>query len=188
MTTQIDMKALEAGAQYLERTIEELNTEATELSYAQGQLQDLAYRMLKLHQEYALNARAHKDLAEYGRLKYANLPKVEKEAQRERQSGKCAICEGWGKEVSSLVVDHSHETGFVRGLLCGRCNNLLGGLESTHPSRSLSQAEVIGRAILYLARGGCWGQPLKWLQDQSAALSVAIQNHHPLHDRAHPND
>lgn len=40
------------------------------------------------------------------------------------QEGKCAICQrcdGW-----HLHIDHCHETGEVRGLLCRRCNSGLG--------------------------------------------------------------
>lgn len=52
-------------------------------------------------------------------------------AKLKEQDGKCAIC------LASIVIstemrqrdlhiDHCHETGKFRGLLCGNCNNLLG--------------------------------------------------------------
>lgn len=47
------------------------------------------------------------------------------------QGGKCALC--YTAEAKSrggeLVVDHDHETGRVRGLLCSPCNSWLGGYE-----------------------------------------------------------
>ena len=56
----------------------------------------------------------------------------EYDAMYERQEGRCAICgdlkdswqPGMGVEGRSrfLVVDHDHNTGRVRGLLCTRCN------------------------------------------------------------------
>jgi len=42
----------------------------------------------------------------------------------DRQGGSCAICKD--KPRDRLVVDHDHESGAVRGLLCGRCNLALG--------------------------------------------------------------
>ena len=47
-----------------------------------------------------------------------------------QQDGVCAICgelpaKGRGRR---LVVDHDHETGEIRGLLCGLCNVALGYL------------------------------------------------------------
>lgn len=41
------------------------------------------------------------------------------------QESKCAICE---KHVEKLHVDHCHDTGKVRGLLCTTCNHGLGKL------------------------------------------------------------
>jgi hypothetical protein len=52
----------------------------------------------------------------------------------DRQNGKCATCGGTetagrksGRGVADVfVVDHSHKTGKVRGLLCHRCNRAMG--------------------------------------------------------------
>lgn len=41
------------------------------------------------------------------------------------QNGVCAICKGRSTD-KSLAVDHCHETGKIRGLLCDRCNIALG--------------------------------------------------------------
>ena len=42
------------------------------------------------------------------------------------QGGGCAICEAPPPENGSLHVDHDHETGEVRGLLCFSCNGGIG--------------------------------------------------------------
>lgn len=42
------------------------------------------------------------------------------------QSGKCAICGEVFNNPSDACVDHNHETGKVRGLLCKKCNLALG--------------------------------------------------------------
>lgn len=39
------------------------------------------------------------------------------------QKGKCAIC---NKKTLDLVVDHNHDTGEIRGLLCHKCNRGIG--------------------------------------------------------------
>jgi len=42
------------------------------------------------------------------------------------QNGKCAICGELFENSSDACVDHDHETGKVRGLLCMKCNLGLG--------------------------------------------------------------
>ena len=43
-----------------------------------------------------------------------------------QQSGKCPICKTTFKERRDIHIDHSHNTGKVRGLLCKNCNHGLG--------------------------------------------------------------
>jgi hypothetical protein len=60
------------------------------------------------------------------------------------QGGGCAIC-GSGRPQSgkySLHVDHDHQTGVIRGLLCFRCNNAVGDLDD--------DAGLLRRAAEYL--------------------------------------
>lgn len=59
------------------------------------------------------------------------------------QAGVCAICAG-PPDRKYFCVDHSHDYGSVRGLLCFNCNVLLGVIEK------MSQSEV-SRFEKYLA-------------------------------------
>jgi len=54
-----------------------------------------------------------------------------------QQGGRCAVCPatiGEAKRNRALFVDHDHETGEIRGLLCGGCNAALGFLRD-RPAR-----------------------------------------------------
>lgn len=68
----------------------------------------------------------------------------------DRQGGRCAICregpDGAGRKYGHLNVDHDHDTGLVRGLLCSRCNTALGLLRD--------DLEIVYAAEAYLAMGG----------------------------------
>jgi hypothetical protein len=46
-----------------------------------------------------------------------------------QQGGGCAICGREPRPDISLHLDHDHETGQLRGILCFRCNNALGDLD-----------------------------------------------------------
>jgi len=61
------------------------------------------------------------------------------------QDGGCAVC-GDPPGRSALHVDHCHESGQVRGLLCFRCNSAIGNLRD--------DPDVVASALAYLTRHG----------------------------------
>jgi hypothetical protein len=65
------------------------------------------------------------------------------ESMFKKQSGACAVC--FEKSDKHLDVDHDHVTGEVRGLLCSRCNLLLGNVND--------DCDVLENAIRYLMKG-----------------------------------
>lgn len=62
-----------------------------------------------------------------------------------QQQGKCAICED-DDNGRALAVDHDHNTGKVRGLLCTNCNNGLGRFKD-NPERLRAATLYLERAI-----------------------------------------
>jgi hypothetical protein len=59
------------------------------------------------------------------------------------QDGRCAICQHTEtQEHRALVIDHHHESGRVRGLICSRCNKALGGFRDD-PAILLAAAEYL---------------------------------------------
>lgn len=67
----------------------------------------------------------------------------------EEQNGVCAICQ----EAPATAVDHNHETGQVRGILCSQCNSLIG--------YAREQEAVLFAAVTYLREKGANPEPLK---------------------------
>jgi hypothetical protein len=64
----------------------------------------------------------------------------------ESQQGRCAICDREELEMRTpLVMDHNHKTGVIRGLLCHRCNLLVGLIE--HDRGELARAYAYIRLI-----------------------------------------
>jgi len=59
------------------------------------------------------------------------------------QNGQCAICQKPPKG-RDLDVDHDHNTGAIRGLLCRNCNLMLGKIND--------RVEVLEKAIQYLRK------------------------------------
>lgn len=84
-------------------------------------------------------AKPHVARGAYLKYKYG-ITLDEYEQMLAAQGGKCWICHGI--DSVRLSVDHCHETGEVRGLLCGNCNRLIGYAKEDE--------EVLARAILYV--------------------------------------
>ncbi len=59
------------------------------------------------------------------------------------QGGGCAVC-GDPPGRTALHVDHCHDTGLVRGLLCFRCNSAIGNLRD--------DPDIIAAALAYVTR------------------------------------
>jgi hypothetical protein len=72
------------------------------------------------------------------------LKPADYDAMLAAQGGACAICGEPGKTWAdrNLNVDHDHETNKVRGLLCGRCNCMLG--------YARDRTDVLERGAAYL--------------------------------------
>jgi hypothetical protein len=85
-----------------------------------------------------------------GKLKSAYGITIEEyEEMYERQEGVCALCgraetSTYRSEPRRLAVDHCHDTGKVRALLCSNCNTGLGSF--------MHDPELLQRAISYLDR------------------------------------
>lgn len=63
----------------------------------------------------------------YRLLKEYNLTTEDYISLYKKQEGKCAICAKSFSDIKNAPhVDHCHETGKVRGLLCSKCNPALG--------------------------------------------------------------
>ena len=63
----------------------------------------------------------------------------------EEQDGRCAICdkkENKEEHYGKFVVDHCHNTGHVRGLLCNQCNLMIGNAKD--------DTTTLNNAIKYL--------------------------------------
>lgn len=79
------------------------------------------------------------------RKRLYNLSQSDYDNLYRSQNGNCAICGKSGENQSEktfLVVDHDHETGKVRGLLCAHCNSMLG--------HAYDSKDILAAAIKYL--------------------------------------
>ena len=90
------------------------------------------------------NKRYSKDVRQKRRLKSYNLSESQYTLLVSFSAGKCNICE---RELGTKEhIDHCHDSGKVRGLLCVKCNTAIGLLND--------DAALMRRAIEYIERDG----------------------------------
>lgn len=110
---------------------------------ANNRIKELKYRETYREAKNARN-REYKLLTTYG------LSPTDFQQLLDDQNGCCPVCgielviapPQWSKQPGRAVVDHNHETGLVRGILCVRCNTMLGMAQDS--------VETLKRAIDYL--------------------------------------
>lgn len=91
----------------------------------------------RYYQEHP-EVKARQRLAKYG------LTTDEYKELYNNQNGKCAICgsDGSNGKWRKLYIDHNHESGKVRGLLCSNCNFAIGHFQD--------KPELLEKAAKYL--------------------------------------
>ena len=119
--------------------------------------------MKEYHKEWY--ARDKKKASVQGRdrhlkVKYG-LTEIDIEALAIDQQGRCAICRKILLVGSFTHVDHDHETGSIRGLLCVNCNLGLGAF--------FHRPELLRAAAEYLNRKDQAGELIVWSPKEEAA-------------------
>lgn len=90
------------------------------------------------------------------RLQPYGLTPAQYAAMLAAQGGRCAICRAEPTDADRMLdVDHDHQTGAIRGLLCGGCNGGL-GLLGDDPDRLAAAAAYLRRAGLGYPLATAW--------------------------------
>lgn len=117
--------------------------------------QSLCIECAKERQKNRWNSRVPKKrLEQHLKYKYS-LTMNELFNALNEQNGNCAICEDklpdllvYNNRRRGYAIDHNHETGEFRGILCLNCNSMLGMAKDS--------ANLLGKAINYLEQKGSY--------------------------------
>lgn len=84
------------------------------------------------------------------RLKPKDIKRV-REVLLEGQKGKCGLC---GLDAVRPSLDHDHDTGYVRSVLCAWCNRIEGVVNHWTSHSYLDRDDFIRRLVIYWAKYG----------------------------------
>lgn len=136
MKTEDAEKRREYNQRYYERNKEVLKEKQRERNsksrdrirvYNQKYVAENAEKKKAYMAEYGRKNRPR--LRAYMRLYRYGVTPEQYEQMLADQGGVCGICKRASEKQWGLVVDHNHQTGRVRGLLCDTCNVAIGLLD-----------------------------------------------------------
>lgn len=90
------------------------------------------------------DARCQARIRHYNLGRNYGMPVEAYDAMLDSQGGVCACCGGVNRDGKRLAVDHCHDSGHIRGLLCASCNAGI-GMFHNDPAK-------LGMAITYLEK------------------------------------
>ena len=118
-----------------------------EKRYAHNQKPEVKKRISIKMKEYNQRPEVKERRIVHGwkKLGIKNMTMEEYNRMFKDQNGCCAICGRHRDEFPrNLSVDHDHETGKARGLLCGDCNIALGGFKDN--------MDLLASAVSYMSQ------------------------------------
>lgn len=111
------------------------DNKAYQIAYRNNPINKARRRQLNQTPEAKLKRRNNELRRLYG------IDLADKQARYTHQQSKCPICQS-SHLIDDMVIDHNHQTGKVRGLLCNDCNAGIGLLKDNTAN--------LKRAIEYL--------------------------------------
>lgn len=107
-----------------------------------------SYTIINTAQVYCRQCCPSENKKAYQRLKLYNLSHHEFEFLLQSQKNLCVICDSVLKDkgATGLNIDHCHDTGKVRGILCHRCNIIVGFLDKGDWQKS------VNKVVAYISR------------------------------------
>lgn len=87
------------------------------------------------------------------RIKTTEVSVVKKRLY-DNQNGQCKICGTRMDALPDACLDHDHDSGLLRDVLCRNCNGIEGKIKNlvTRARRGMEYKDYLGRVILYWIR------------------------------------